>query len=197
DHQRHRQPAARQIGGEREVSAVPVVAEVDRDDEQDRHDRGRAKPEVSALLVTELGELPAVHGEDSWSHWAASIASGCAGLAWESAVSSPSSTSEKNRSSSVAVWGVSSRISAPASTSACDSSATAPSSALKAICRFSTWASLMPGCARHTASARPSSVVDSAYVVPAARFRSAISPSYTINPDRTIATRLQTSSTSV
>ena len=154
-HQRDDQPALGQVRREREVpAALAVVAEVDRDDEQDRDDRRRAEPEVGPLLVAELQQLPPVHGRDARprprsprdagtearrlggadarAHRDASAGAGAPAGAPPLTTPSPS-VSEKNRSSSVTVCGASEWMSAPASISACDSSATAGSSAAKEI----------------------------------------------------------------
>ena len=144
---------------EREVAPVAVVTEVDRDDEDDRHDCRGAEPEVRALLVAQLGQLPAVDGQRPSALIGTPPREGArTGPAIARHPRSVPSVSEKNRSSSVTVCGASAWISAPASTSAWDSSATAASSAVKQIRPCSTRTSAIPGCARQTASARSSSV---------------------------------------
>src|SRR5205085_5911975 len=163
------------VGREREAPAtVAAVAEVDGQHEQNRDEGGRAEAQVGALLEAELEQLPAVDGGDArprthpgggaadrWNPRGLDRAHRAA-TAGGSAFTAPSpSVSEKNKSSSVTVCGASIRISAPASISAWESSATAASSAVKTIRPWLIRTSSSPGWARHTASARSSSVVDS------------------------------------
>src|SRR5581483_3493062 len=142
DHERDGQAAAVDVAPEGNV-VRSALAEMGGDDEQDRHQRSRTQAEVRALLIAELGELPAVDGGDAGIAHAVAASAG-SGAAAPSLPSAPS-VSEKNRSSRVTVWGASARISAPASISACESSATACSSAVKLIRSCWTRTSAIPG----------------------------------------------------
>src|SRR4029077_3174040 len=145
-----------------------------RDDEDERHHRGRSEAKVGPLLGAQLAQLPAVDGKDAGVHAAPSRAfSGC------SLSPAPSSSvSLKKRSSRVAWRGLNSSISAPDSASASESELTASSlSALNVSpARGAMWTSSIPACASATLWARSSSVVRRREPLPAWRRSSARDP---------------------
>src|SRR5207253_2120552 len=84
------------------IGAAPVVAEMDRNDEDDRHERRGSETEVGSLLVAELGQLPAIDGPDPGVHEALPVRAATPASSSPPAPSRPS-VSEKNKSSSVTV----------------------------------------------------------------------------------------------
>ena len=121
----------------------------------------RAQSQVRALLEAQLEQLPAIDGGRRWAISRPPPRRGLAAGAGSGVAPSPS-VNEKNRSSSVTVCGASALISAPASTSACESSVTAASSAVNTeLAVLVTVGVADPGLGLADRSARSSSVVSS------------------------------------
>src|SRR5207248_11649910 len=125
--------------------------EHEHDDENDRHQHRRDKPEVGALLGQQLCDLPFVYPRDRGDHATAS-----SGPARSGAACSPSVMPRKS-SSRLAVSGTSAVTPILAWPSAIESAATASSSAWNRSEPSTEVTSLTPGWASKSAFARSSS----------------------------------------